>query len=112
MLTSFCELHGYLGSGTLNAEMEEGAPQSRQDQCWLPTGLLEDPLPPALGHNTGDTAAQSMHSLQNELVERTHLRPNSPPFSLQIEMSTFATLGQLSWIDDCPSWGILGKEVE
>ena len=69
MLTSFCELHGYLGSGTLNAEMEEGAPQSRQDQCWLPTGLLEDPLPPALGHNTGDTEAQSMHTLQNEIVE-------------------------------------------
>lgn len=31
MLTSFCELHGYLRSGTLNAETEEGVPQSRQD---------------------------------------------------------------------------------
>lgn len=45
MLTSFCELHGYLGSGTLNAEMEEGAPQSRQDQCLLSAGLPEDPHP-------------------------------------------------------------------
>lgn len=65
------------------------------------------------GHSTGNTAVQSTCSLQNEQVNgRMGLGPNSPPFSLQTEVSTFATLGQLLQIDDCPSWGILGKEVE
>lgn len=54
-----------------------------------------------------------MRSLKNEQVnQRTHLGPNSPPFSLQTEASMFTILDQLSQIDDCPSGGILGKEVE